>query len=184
MPFEFKRLSHPDVVSVSPDVFEDERGYLLETYDQAVFKAAGIDSKFVLDFYSKSRADVLRGLHVQVAPAAQAKLVHIIDGAVYDVVVDVRPESDRFGEYVTRRLSGDCKELLYVPEGFAHGYLVLQDETIVHYKGSHAYDPDHIRGVQWDDPELGIEWPIDDEPILSEQDRDWPTLSEWDQDRV
>jgi len=179
MPFEFDQLSHPDITLVRPEVFSDERGHLLETFDEAAFERAGIDETFVLDFYSQSDVDVLRGLHVQVAPAAQAKLVHVVAGEVYDVIVDLRAQSDRFGECVTRRLSGDDKEILYVPEGFAHGYLVLEDDTVVHYKGSHSYAPEHVRGVAWDDSDLDVDWPIDREPTLSEQDRDWPTLGEW-----
>jgi len=179
MSFEFEQLSHPEVTLVRPEVFADERGYLLETFDEAAFERAGIDEEFVLDFYSRSEAEVLRGLHVQVAPAAQAKLVHVVGGAVYDVVVDVRSESDRFGECVRRRLSGEDKEILYVPEGFAHGYLVLEDDTVVHYKGTHSFAPEHVRGVAWDDPDLAINWPVNGEPTLSKQDRDWPTLREW-----
>ncbi|AFO59135.1 MULTISPECIES: dTDP-4-dehydrorhamnose 3,5-epimerase [unclassified Natrinema] len=179
MTFEFKCLSHPEVQVIVPEVFSDDRGYLLETFDEDMFKEAGINEEFVLDFYSQSRANVLRGLHVQTEPAAQAKLVHVIQGAVFDVVVDVRPESNRFGEYVTRRLSGDDKEILYIPAGFAHGYLVLEDDTLVHYKGSHSYAPKHIQGIAWDDPDLSIKWPIDGNPALSDKDLDWPTLREW-----
>lgn len=176
MPFTFESLSHPDIILITAKVYEDDRGYLLESYDAATFEKAGIDQTFVFDFYSESKKDVLRGLHVQTEPAAQAKLIHVSRGALFDVIVDVRPDSNRFGEHVTRRLTGTTKEIIFVPEGFAHGYLVLEDHTVVHYKGSCAYSPEHIRGLAWDSAELAIDWPIEGEPILSDQDADWPGL--------
>uniref|UniRef100_UPI001C6731A2 dTDP-4-dehydrorhamnose 3,5-epimerase n=1 Tax=Halorhabdus salina TaxID=2750670 RepID=UPI001C6731A2 len=182
MAFEFKSLSLPGVQVAIQDVYRDERGYLLESFDKSVFSDAGIGEEFVLDFYSKSQKNTIRGLHIQDGPAAQAKLVHVIEGKVFDVIVDVRRDSNCFGEYITRTLSGKNKEVIYVPEGFAHGYLVQEDDTIVHYKGSHEYTPKHICGLAWDDPYLDIEWPIDCEPIVSDQDANWPTLEEWRND--
>lgn len=179
MPFDFEPLSIPDLIVATPQIFHDDRGYLLESYDSAAFREAGISDEFVLDFYSKSGENVIRGLHIQVEPAAQAKLVHVISGEIFDVIVDLRTESESFGEYVTRELAGDRKEVIYVPEGFAHGYLTLQEGTIVHYKGSRPYSPGHICGITWDDPELDIDWPLDAEPVISEQDQGWPTIEEW-----
>lgn len=179
MSFTFQSLSLPEVMVASPEVYEDERGQLLESYDKAVFEEAGITEEFVLDFYSRSQSNVIRGLHVQVEPGAQAKLVHVISGQIFDVVVDIRQNSDTFGEYVTRTMSGREKEILYVPTGFAHGYLVQEDETIVHYKGSYRYSPEHIKGLAWNDPHLNIDWPLTGGPILSEQDKEWPTLEAW-----
>jgi dTDP-4-dehydrorhamnose 3,5-epimerase len=179
MPFEFERTRLSDVVVVTPEVFGDERGQLLEIYDEPVFREEGITEQFTLDFYSRSRENVLRGLHLQVEPAAQAKLVHVVRGEVFDAIVDLREGSNTFGESVTRTLSGDDKRILYVPEGFAHGYLVLEDDTIVHYKASASYSPGDVAGLAWDDPTVDITWPIDGDPVLSEQDTEWPTLQEW-----
>lgn len=179
MPFEFVRTDLSDVVIAKPEVFSDERGYLLETFDGSVFKEAGINEDFTLDFYSCSHSDVLRGLHLQVEPAAQAKLVHVIQGKVFDVVVDLRDGSDTFGEHITRTMSGESKEILYVPEGFAHGYLVQEDDTIVHYKASAPYSPESVKGLAWDAPELDVDWPVDEELTVSDHDRSWPTLQEW-----
>ncbi|WP_251328615.1 dTDP-4-dehydrorhamnose 3,5-epimerase [Haloplanus pelagicus] len=179
MPFEFERTDIADVVVATPQIFSDERGYLLESYDRTVFEEVGIDDDFQLAFYSRSRSNVLRGLHMQVEPAEQAKLVHVSQGSVFDVVVDLRGSSDTFGEHVVRTLSGDNKEILYVPEGFAHGYLVQEDDTVVHYKASAPYSPENVEGLAWDSQTLDVDWPTDGEPILSDQDQEWPTLREW-----
>jgi dTDP-4-dehydrorhamnose 3,5-epimerase len=183
MPFRFENTSLPDVQVAEADVFPDERGHLLESYDRASFTAAGIDGEFVLDFYSRSHENVIRGLHVQCDPAAQAKLVHVIQGTIFDVVVDLRQGSDTFGEYLTRRLTGEEKEILYVPEGFAHGYLVQSDDTIVQYKATAPFTPEHVSGVAWDDPELDIDWPLEGEPVLSDQDEELPPLDAWREDQ-
>jgi dTDP-4-dehydrorhamnose 3,5-epimerase len=179
MPFTFESTELPGVLLAIPDVFPDERGQLLESYDRESFVEAGIDCEFVLDFYSRSQENVIRGLHIQLDPAAQAKLVHVIQGEIFDVVVDLRQGSDTFGEYLTRSLGGEEKEILYVPEGFAHGYLVQSNETIVHYKGTAPFAPEHVNGVAWDDGELDIEWPLEEEPVISDQDQEWPRLDAW-----
>jgi dTDP-4-dehydrorhamnose 3,5-epimerase len=164
------------VVLVEPEVFDDDRGYLLETYDAERFAEAGIDHECALSFYSQSKQRVLRGLHMQTVPAAQSKIVHCSRGKIFDVAVDVRDGSTTYGEYVSTRLSGEDKRELYIPEGFLHGYLVLSDTALVHYKSSHPYAPEHERGVIWNDPDIDIDWPLDGDPILSEKDTAWPTL--------
>jgi dTDP-4-dehydrorhamnose 3,5-epimerase len=177
MTFEFTQLSLPEVRVIAPDVFHDKRGKLLETYNTGAFQKAGIHHDFVHDFYSQSRSNVLRGLHVQKSPAAQAKLVHVIQGKIFDVVVDIRPNSDTFGQHVSRTLTESKEEILYVPEGFAHGYLVQSDSTIVYYKGTNSYVPEHVTGVVWNDSNLDVNWPLDSNPIVSDQDEALPQLA-------
>jgi len=185
MPFTFNKLRLDDVVVAKPQVFHDNRGFLLESYDAEEFVEHGIEEKFPLEFYSKSKKGVIRGLHFQRPPHSQAKLVHCFIGEVFDVVVDVRPDSDTFGEYVTRTLSEENKEILYVPEGFAHGFATLSETAYVYYKASATYAPDHQGGIHWSDPDIGIEWPID-QPIISDRDNELPYLKDahvdiWDQ---
>jgi dTDP-4-dehydrorhamnose 3,5-epimerase len=175
MPFEFVPTDINDVVLVKPDVFEDERGLLLETYDREAFETAGISTEFVLQFYSRSVRNVLRGLHQQSEPYQQAKLIRCFSGEIFDVAVDVRPESETYGEYVSSTLSADNKHALFVPSGFLHGFVALTDDALVHYAVDNEYAPDHERGVVWNDPDIGIDWPVAD-PLVSEKDRNWPRL--------
>ncbi|WP_297421156.1 dTDP-4-dehydrorhamnose 3,5-epimerase [Thermococcus sp.] len=175
MPFEFKRLEIPDVLLIRPKVFEDERGFFMETYKKSDFEKAGIKGDFIQDNHSKSRYGVLRGLHFQREPYAQAKIVRAVRGIIYDVAVDLRKNSPTFGKWVGVILSEHNKYQLYIPRGFAHGFLVLSDVAEVVYKVDNVYAPDYEAGIIWNDPDIGIEWPVD-EPIVSEKDGKWPTL--------
>ena len=167
----------PDVKIITPKVFGDSRGYFLETHNQAAMKAAGIDANFCQDNESCSGKGVLRGLHFQRPPYEQAKLVRVVRGSVWDVAVDLRKESPTFGNSVSVLLSGENKQQLFIPRGFAHGFLVLEDETIFSYKCDNFYAPRADAGVRWDDPQLNIAWPKLDVPfILSEKDRVLPLL--------
>ncbi len=175
MPFEFKHLEIPDVVLIKPRVFEDERGFFMETYKKSEFEKAGIKGDFIQDNHSRSKYGVLRGLHFQREPYAQAKIVRAVRGVIYDVAVDLRRDSPTFGKWVGVILSGYNKWQLYIPRGFAHGFVVLSDVAEVVYKVDNVYAPDYEGGIIWNDPEIGIDWPVD-EPIVSEKDRKWPTL--------
>lgn len=177
MPFTFHTVGLEDVVIAEPEIFDDSRGRLLETYEQQSFESGGIDNDFCLDLYSQSNKHVLRGLHFQTEPFQQAKLIQCVSGKIFDVAVDIRPESETFSEYVSVSLDEEQKRILYIPRGFAHGYLTLEEETVVMYKMDNQYSPEHESGVHWRDPEIDIEWPCID-PIVSESDSKLPTLSE------
>ncbi|AEF95736.1 dTDP-4-dehydrorhamnose 3,5-epimerase [Methanotorris igneus] len=177
MPFEFIKTKIPDVILIKPKVFGDERGFFMETYKKEDFEKVGIKGEFIQDNHSKSRYGVLRGLHFQRKPYAQAKIVRCIRGVIFDVAVDLRRNSPTFGKWVGVILSEYNKYQLYIPRGFAHGFCVLSDVAEVIYKVDNVYAPDYEEGVIWNDRDIGIEWPID-EPILSEKDKKWPTLKE------
>lgn len=178
MPFEFERQKIKDVILVKPKVFGDNRGFFMEAYKKSEFAENGIDVEFNQDNHSKSCAHVLRGLHYQGAPYGQAKLVRCGRGRIYDVAVDIRPDSKTFGQYVKVELSEENKHMLFIPEGFAHGFVVLSDEAELLYKASGEYAPQADRGVLWNDKDINIDWEIDFEPILSEKDKIQPTLAE------
>ncbi len=178
MPFEFERQKIKDVVLVKPKVFGDNRGFFLESYKKTDFVNNGIDVEFNQDNHSKSTKGVLRGLHYQAKPYGQAKLVRCSRGRIYDVAVDIRPDSPTFGQYVKVELSEDNKQMLFIPEGFAHGFVVLSDEAELLYKASGEYAPQADRGIMWSDKDINIDWEIDFEPILSEKDKVQPTLKE------
>ncbi len=177
MPFNFERLKIPEVILIKPKVFEDERGFFMETYKKEEFEKVGITNEFVQDNHSKSQYGVLRGLHFQKNPFAQAKIVRCTVGEIYDVAVDLRKESPTFGKYVGVRLSEDNRAQLYIPRGFAHGFIVLSDAAEVLYKADNAYAPQAEAGLIWNDPDVGIEWPIK-RPTLSQKDKKWRTLKE------
>lgn len=177
MPFEFKKLSIPDVILIKPKVFEDERGFFMETYKKEDFEKAGITGDFIQDNHSKSKYGVLRGLHFQRMPYAQAKIVRCIKGVIYDVAVDIRKNSPHFGKYIGIILSEFNKYQLYIPRGFAHGFVVLSNEAEVFYKIDNVYAPNHESGIIWNDADINIQWPIDS-PIISEKDKKWSTLAE------
>lgn len=162
---------------LEPRVFHDSRGWLLESWSRRAFTAAGIDVDFVQDNHSRSGRGVLRGLHFQAPPHAQAKLVRCTVGRVWDVVVDLRAGSPTYGRWDAFELDADAHRMVFVPAGFAHGFCVLGEAAEVQYKCSDFYAPQSSRGVRWDDPALGIPWPIR-EPVLSEQDRQLPTLAD------
>lgn len=178
MPFEFERQSISDVILVTPKVFGDNRGFFMESYKKSEFCANGIDVEFNQDNHSKSTKGVLRGLHYQQEPYGQAKLVRCSRGRIYDVAVDIRPNSPTFGKYVKVELSEDNKKMLYIPVGFAHGFVALSDEVELLYKASGEYNPQADRGILWCDKDIAIDWGIDFEPILSEKDKAQPTLKE------
>lgn len=184
MPFEFVRQSINDVILVKPKVFGDNRGFFLESYKKSDFFANGIDVEFNQDNHSKSIKGVLRGLHYQKAPYAQAKLVRCSKGCIYDVAVDIRPESKTFGKYVKVELSEENKHMLYIPEGFAHGFVALTDEVEILYKASGEYNPQADRGILWNDKDIDIDWEIDFEPILSEKDKIQPRLKEINREEI
>lgn len=175
MPFEFKRLEDIDLILIKPKIFGDDRGSFAETYKKRDFEEAGIKGEFVQDNYSKSNHGVLRGLHFQREPYAQAKIVRCIRGVIYDAAVDLRKYSPTFSKYFTAVLSEYNHYQLYIPRGFAHGFLVLSDNAEVTYKVDNIYSPECESGLIWNDPDLDISWPYD-EPILAKRDKDWPTL--------
>jgi len=178
VPFEFKRLEIPDAMLVKPKVFGDERGFFMETYKKADFEEVGIRGEFIQSNHSRSTYGVLRGLHFQKEPYAQGKIVRCVRGVIYDVAVDLRRGSPTFGKYVGVILSEFNRYQLYVPRGFAHGFLVLSEVAEVTYKVDNIYAPDHEGGLIWNDPDVGIKWPMEDRLILSEKDEKWPTLKE------
>jgi len=179
---KFIRTEISDVVIVEPTVHGDERGYFVETFRKDLFEEfLGFEVAFCQDNESKSGKGVLRGLHYQLPPAAQSKLVRVIKGRVLDVAVDIREGSPTFGRHVAVELSGENKRQLFVPRGFAHAFVVLEDETIFAYKVDNYYSPENDRGIAFDDPRIGIEWPFPAEALkLSEKDRKQPKLSEAD----
>lgn len=183
MPFIFRKLAIPDVQLVESKVFSDTRGFFSETFKESVFKNNGIDSKFVQDNFSHSIKGVLRGLHYQKNPTAQAKLVIVIKGEIFDVAVDIRKNSPTYGNWVSEILSEKNHKILYIPKGFAHGFLVLSDEADVLYKVSNEYSPEHEKGIMWNDPDLNIQWPLD-KPILEKKDLQLPFLKDTDNNFV
>lgn len=170
-------LSIPDVILFEPKVFGDARGFFFESFNHARFdEAVGYRVNFVQDNHSKSSKGVLRGLHYQIQQA-QGKLVRVVQGDVFDVAVDLRKSSPTFGRWVGERLSGDNKKQLWVPAGFAHGFVVLSETAEFLYKTTDYYAPAHERSLLWNDPALGIEWPFDGEPVLSDKDRNAKVLT-------
>jgi dTDP-4-dehydrorhamnose 3,5-epimerase len=171
---KFTPLALPEVILVEPDVHRDARGFFLETYHLEKYRAGGIPGPFVQDNHSRSVKRTLRGLHAQ-RRRPQGKLVRAVEGEMFDVAVDIRPGSATFGRWVGVRLSGDNFHQLYVPPGFAHGFCVLSDVVHVEYKCTELYDGADEIGLVWDDPDVGIEWPVAD-PIISDKDRRLPRL--------
>ncbi len=160
-----------DVKLLKPKVFGDERGFFMESYNQKTLKdLCGLDVDFVQDNHSRSTKNVLRGLHYQMEQA-QGKLVRVVSGEVFDVAVDLRQSSATFGQWAGTVLSGQNHHQFYVPPGFAHGFVVLSETADFLYKTTDYYAPQHEKCIRWDDPEIGIEWPIDGEPSLSEKDK-------------
>jgi len=177
---EFQRLSIPDVMLVKPQVFGDARGYFFESWEARKFAAAGLDVTFVQDNYSRSVKHTLRGLHYQIQKP-QGKLVRVIAGEVFDVAVDMRKSSPSFGRSVTAILSADNKQQLWIPRGFAHGFYVLSESAEFFYKCTDFYAPEHERTLRWDDPTLGIQWPLQGAvPLLSPKDQKGKPLAEAD----
>jgi dTDP-4-dehydrorhamnose 3,5-epimerase len=168
---EFIRTDIPDVIIIEPRVFGDERGFFMETWQRSMFAEHGIDFDFVQDNHSLSGKGILRGLHYQIRQP-QGKLVRVISGEVFDVAVDIRKGSPWFGKWVGATLSAENKRMFWVPPGFAHGFYVLSDQAEFVYKCTDFYAPEHERSILWNDPDIGITWPLDrSEPVLSDKDR-------------
>ena len=172
----------PGLLIIEPDVFKDQRGFFMETWNAKRYAEAGLDVDFVQDNLSYSSYGVLRGLHFQ-QPHAQGKLVYVLQGTVYDVAVDIRVGSPSFGRWYGVELSAENKRQFYIPEGFAHGYCVLSETALFAYKCTNYYSPQTEGGIAWNDPELGIDWPVAN-PILSDKDTKYPLLREIDQSKL
>jgi dTDP-4-dehydrorhamnose 3,5-epimerase len=168
----------PDVKIIEPKVFGDERGFFMETWNERVFREAGIDATFVQDNHSRSVRNTLRGLHYQLPPHAQGKLVRVTVGEVFDVAVDIRKSSPTFGQWVGEYLSAENRRQLWIPPGFAHGFLVTSDVAEFQYKCTSFYAPEYEGCIRWNDAELAIDWPTEASPLLSAKDRQAPLLSE------
>ncbi|HAR62510.1 MAG: dTDP-4-dehydrorhamnose 3,5-epimerase [Candidatus Margulisiibacteriota bacterium] len=177
MPFQFSKLSIPDLVLLEPKVFHDSRGYFVETYKESEFLAQGINYSFVQDNRSKSIKGVLRGLHYQLAPKSQGKLVSVIKGRVWDVAVDIRKSSPMFGKWIGIELSEENNRIFFIPPGFAHGFVALTDEVHLQYKCTNEYSGALDRGIIWNDPDLAIDWPVS-APIVSQKDSLLPRLKD------
>lgn len=166
---EFKETPLQGVIVIQPRVFEDPRGYFFESYNRETFQKAGLNMNFVQDNQSMSQRGVLRGLHFQNNPHAQGKLVRVISGAVFDVAVDIRKNSPTYGKWFGIELTGKNKTMMYIPEGFAHGFETLEDNTVFSYKCTNVYNKASEDCLLWNDPEIGIEWRLS-APLLSEKD--------------
>ena len=178
----FTRTEIQDVVIIEPRVFKDERGYFFESFNQQKFNEQLGTINFVQDNESKSVFGTLRGFHFQKPPFAQAKLVRVVKGKVLDVVVDLRKDSDTYGEHFSIILSEENKKQLFVPRGFAHGYAVLEDNTIFQYKCDNFYSPENEAGIRYDDEDLNIDWKLkEEEVILSDKDKELKSLKEIDE---
>ena len=167
---------------IEPDAFRDKRGYFMETYHKEKYEQLGLTTQFVQDNLSYSVRDTLRGLHYQ-HPRGQAKLVQVIKGEIFDVIVDIRRGSPTFGQWTGISLSDENNRQLYVPEGFAHGFCVLSDTAVVYYKCSDFYAPENEGGILWSDPDLNISWPLKD-PVISEKDSRYPVLEDLPVERL
>lgn len=178
MGFLFHKTELDGVIVVEPKVFEDNRGFFLESYKKSEFTENGIKVDFFQDNHSKSFKDVIRGLHFQKFPKPQAKLVRCLKGKIFDVAVDIRPDSKNFGKWFGIELSEENKKMLYIPEGFAHGFSVLSEEAEVLYKASNEYAPELDSGIRSDDEELNINWQVNN-PVISEKDKILQSFKEY-----
>ena len=183
MTFTFKKLNIPEVILVEKQSFSDHRGFFLENFKTSSFVSGGINTKFVQDNFSHSLHGVLRGLHYQKNPKAQAKFVTALRGEIFDVAVDIRKNSPTYGQWVGEILSDENHKSLYIPEGFAHGFCVLSENADVFYKVNNEYSPENERGILWNDPQINIMWPIDI-PILHKKDSSLPLLQDTDIDFI
>jgi dTDP-4-dehydrorhamnose 3,5-epimerase len=176
MPFAFTEQEIPGVVLIEPKIFGDDRGHFFESFSRVGFGPAGLPIHFVQENQSLSHRGVLRGLHFQRAPKAQAKLVRVIAGEIYDVAVDIRPDSPTRGQWVSAVLSSENHLQLFIPAGFAHGFCVLSETAEVTYMVTDDYSPQHEDGLMWNDPDLAISWPVEN-PIVAPRDQQWPRFS-------
>lgn len=173
MPFTFKKLSIPDVILIEPKAFPDDRGYFFESFKASDFEKANLPTNFEQDNFSFSKKNVIRGLHYQKDPKAQGKLVCVLKGGVWDVAVDIRRESPSYLKWVAAELNDESHFMLYIPPGFAHGFLAVTEDVHLLYKCTNEYDPQADAGLRWDDPDIAITWPTNN-PIISEKDRNLP----------
>jgi dTDP-4-dehydrorhamnose 3,5-epimerase len=176
---QFEKLAIPDVVLFTPKVFGDERGFFFESFNENVFvEATALTLRFVQDNHSKSRQGVLRGLHYQLPPKAQGKLVRVVQGEVFDVAVDIRRSSQTFGQWVGALLSAENKRQLWIPPGFAHGFVTLSETAEFLYKTTDFYSPEHERCIAWNEPAIGIDWHLSGQPVLSGKDLEGMKLAD------
>jgi dTDP-4-dehydrorhamnose 3,5-epimerase len=175
MPFTFTSLTIPDIVLVEPKDFPDERGYFMESFKASDFKKANLPTHFVQDNFSFSKKGVIRGLHYQKNPKAQGKLVSVLKGGVWDVAVDIRRKSPTFLKWVTADLNDSNHAMLYIPPGFAHGFISLTEDVHLLYKCTNEYDLQADAGIRWNDPDIAISWPVSN-PIVSKKDQDLPWI--------
>jgi dTDP-4-dehydrorhamnose 3,5-epimerase len=174
---EILKTAIEGVLIIEPRAFVDDRGFFMETYNRERYLQSGVDGEFVQDNVSVSKKGTLRGLHYQAPPFAQGKLVQVLRGSVLDVAVDIRFGSPTFGKYVSVELSAENKKQFWIPAGFAHGFVALEDDTIFSYKCTNVYSPEHDRGVLWSDRQIGIEWPFPEaELLISDKDKKQPFL--------
>lgn len=170
MPFTFRRDNTiEDLIVIQPSVFTDERGFFMESYKSSDFRNNGIEENFVQDNLSLSALNTLRGLHFQTLPLAQGKLVSVLKGRAFDVAVDLRPESRTFMKWVSFVLDDSSRTMVYIPPGFGHGFLALENNVIFSYKCTNEYSPEHDSGIIWNDPDIGIKWPVE-QPLVSHKD--------------
>lgn len=177
MPFEFRETGISGLLLVIPSIIRDERGFFAETYKESDFLARGIGGRFVQDNHSLSGKNVVRGLHYQLPPKSQGKLVRVVKGGAWDVAVDLRRSSPTFTRWYAAELSEENAMMLFIPPGFAHGFLALTAEVHLLYKCTEEYAPKLDAGIRWDDPAIGIDWPVRD-PVISSKDRGLPYLKE------
>lgn len=181
MPFSFEHTPIDGLVVAHPQRFEDDRGWFMESYRYSLFSQAGIPDTFVQDNYSRSGAGVVRGLHFQLPPHAQGKLIWVVRGRVWDVAVDLRSESETYRQWYGMEISEDNQVLFYIPPGFAHGFCALTDDTRFHYKCTAEYDQASERGIRFDDPDLGVDWPVE-HPVVSDRDAALPTFADFERE--
>lgn len=175
MDFKFTKLAMPEVILIEPPIHKDERGFFTNIYRKKDFAEVGIKEDFVVDACSKSKKEVIRGLHFQEYPFEYARLLRVGAGKIFDIVVDIRKESPNFSKHISIILSADNERELYIPKGFAHGFYTISDYSEVIYKFSNYHSPAHDKGIIWNDPTINIKWPITN-PILSKRDQNFPTL--------
>jgi dTDP-4-dehydrorhamnose 3,5-epimerase len=175
---QIQKTNITDLLIITPKVFRDDRGSFFEPYNKQLFASQGLYMEFVQDNQSVSCKGVIRGLHLQAPPFAQGKLVRVVRGSALDVAVDIRKNSPTFGKHVTVKLNAEENKLFWIPEGFAHGFIALEDNTIFQYKVTNYYNKDSEMSIRWDDPTLNIQWGVE-HPLVSEKDRQSPLFEEF-----
>lgn len=181
MSFIFRKVKIPGILIIEPKIHKDERGFFVEAYKESDFSKAGISAPFVQDNFSVSAYGVIRGLHYQKEPFAQGRLIRVTKGRAFDIALDLRPQSESFGQYYSMELNAENMQLLWVPEGFAHGFMALEDGTELLYKATKEYSPEHEAGIRWDDPSLKLPWPkLKAGAIVSAKDRALPFFNPQD----